>query len=229
VDEIYLRDKGSPRWLGYPAFHDIEIIPGSFMMRLFFKLIICALLASAAGVAYLALRSGDPVYTLYEWISPARFQQYDGLIRSVAAMHQLDPMLVKAVVWRESRFDPQKFGSAGERGLMQVSENAAREWAQENRVENFRVEELFDPQKNLEAGSWYLHRAIQHWGQQTDPVPFALAQYNAGASRAHRWAGGDTVVISPDTFRRNIDFPSTRNYIDTVIARYQFYKRRGRM
>ena len=55
------------------------------MIRFFFKLVLCLLLALAAGFAYLALRSGDPVYTVYEWISPARFQQYDRLIRAVAA------------------------------------------------------------------------------------------------------------------------------------------------
>ena len=104
------------------------------MTRFTLKLIICALLATAASVAYLSSKSGDPIYTLQEWISPARFQQYDGLIRSVAEEHNLDPMLVKAVVWRESRFDAQKFGSAGERGLMQVSEKAAQEWARENRA-----------------------------------------------------------------------------------------------
>src|SRR3954451_11665616 len=162
------------------------------MARFLFKLIICLLLAGAAGVAYLSMRSGDPLYTLYEFISPARFQKHDALIRTVAAEHQLDPMLVKAVVWRESRFDAQKFGTAGERGLMQVSEKAAGEWAREKKVENFRVEELFDPKTNLEAGTWYLERAVQHWEQQPDAVPFALAEYNAGASRVQRWAGGES-------------------------------------
>src|SRR5438132_11373712 len=159
------------------------------MIRFFFKLVLCLLLALAAGFAGLALRSGDPVYTVYEWISPARFQQYDRLIRAVAVEHHLDPMLVKAVVWRESRFDPQKYGSARERGLMQVSEKAAHEWARESKVENFRVEELFDPKTNLQAGTWYLQRALQHWEQQPEPLPFALAEYNAGASRVQRWAG----------------------------------------
>jgi soluble lytic murein transglycosylase len=199
------------------------------MSRFLFKVIICALLATAASVAYLTAKSGDPMYTLQEWISPARFEQHDALIRSVAAEHHLDPMLVKAVVWRESRFDAQKFGSAGERGLMQVSEKAAQEWARERRVENFRVEELFDPKINLEAGTWYLRRAVQHWENQVDPTPFALAEYNAGASRAQRWAGGDDAVIPPDTFRANIDFPGTRKYVDSVMARLEFYKRRGRM
>jgi soluble lytic murein transglycosylase len=110
-----------------------------------------------------------------------------------------------------------------------VSEGAAKEWAQDNRIANFRVEELFDPKVNLQAGSWYLARAMQHWENQSDPVPFALAEYNAGASRAQRWAGGDDVVIPPSTFRSNIDFPGTRNYVDSIIARRDFYRRRGRM
>ena len=200
------------------------------MARFLFKLIICLLLAGAAGVAYLSMKSGDPLYTLYEFINPARFQKHDALIRTVAAEHQLDPMLVKAVVWRESRFDAQKFGTAGERGLMQVSEKAAGEWARETKVENFRVEELFDAKTNLEAGTWYLRRAIEHWQNQPNPMPFALAEYNAGASRALRWAGGDdTKAVAAKTFLDNIDFPGTRKYVDSIIARYKFYKRRGRM
>jgi soluble lytic murein transglycosylase len=200
------------------------------MARFFFKLIICLLLAGAAGLLYLLMRSGDPLYTVYEWISPARFQQHDPLIRTVAAEHQIDPMLVKAVVWRESRFDAQKFGTAGERGLMQVSEKAAAEWAKETNAVNFRVEELFDPKTNLEAGTWYLHRAIEHWQNQANPMPFALAEYNAGGSRALRWAGGDdTKAVAAKTFLDNIDFPGTRKYVDSIIARYKFYKRRGRM
>jgi soluble lytic murein transglycosylase len=139
-------------------------------------------------------------------------------------------MLIKAVVWRESRFDPQKYGSAGERGLMQVTEKTANEWAHETKIENFRVEELFDPRTNLEAGSWYLRRAVQHWEQQPDPLPFALAEYNAGPSRAQRWAGGEAAPqISSAQFLSNIDFRGTRNYIESVLDRYRFYKRRGRM
>lgn len=200
------------------------------MIRFFLKLVLCLFIAGAVALAWLALRSNDPVYTIYEWISPARFQQYDALIRTVAAEHQLDPMLVKAVVWRESRFDPQKFGSAGERGLMQVGEKAAREWAQQAHIADFHVEDLFDPKVNLQAGSWYLARAMQHWRGQIDPVPFALAEYNAGASRAVRWAGGDDeAIIPPNKFRASIDFPGTRKYVDTIMARLEFYKRRGRM
>src|SRR4051794_36085415 len=160
-------------------------------MRFLLKFILCLILAVAVGFAFLAMRSGDAFYSAYEWLSPARFQRYDHLIQTVAAEHQLDPMLVKAVVWRESRFDRTKVGTADERGLMQVAPKAASEWAREHKVTNFNLEQLFDPKTNLEAGAWYLRRAIEHWQTQGDPLPLALAEYNAGASRAQRWAGTD--------------------------------------
>jgi len=200
------------------------------MFRFLLKLIICLGLAIAAGLFLLAFRSGDVIYTAYEWISPARFHRFDNLIHTVAAEHELDPMLVKAVVWRESRFDPRKIGSAGERGLMQVSERAAREWARETQVANFHADDLLDAKTNLEAGAWYLHRAFQHWEHQKKPAVFALAEYNAGASRAQRWANNEPdAPISDRAFRNNIDFPGTRNYVNSVLQRYEFYRKRGRM
>ena len=200
------------------------------MIQFLFKFILCVLLAIAAAFAYVAVKSGDPLYAFYEWMSPARFHQYDRLIRSVALEHHLDPMLVKAVVWRESRFDPKKRGTHGERGLMQVTEVAANEWARENKIADFKPDQLFDPKTNLEAGSWYLRRAMQHWTHQSDSIPFALAEYNAGASRAHRWSGGNSVSEIPEReFLQKIDFPATRRYVESIIDRYKFYQRRGRM
>ncbi len=197
------------------------------MVRFFLSLILCVLLALAAGFGYLALRSGDPLYSSYEWLSPARFHQYDPVITAVATEHRLDPMLVKAVVWRESRFDSQKHGTAGERGLMQVSAKAAGEWARENKVDNFKLDDLFEPKTNLEAGSWYLRRARDHWQTESDALPFALAEYNAGASRAQRWVGDGG--ISAKDFLAKIDFPATRQYVKSILDRYAFYKKRGRM
>ncbi len=66
--------------------------------------------------------------------------------------------------------------------------------------------------------------------RRSDPTPFALAEYNAGASRAQRWAGGDgTQPISAKAFQQNIDFPGTKNYVESILDRYHFYQRRGRM
>ncbi len=196
-------------------------------MRLIWKLVLCFLLSLAAGFGYLAVRSGDALYSSYEWLSPARFQQYDLIITSVAVERRLDPMLIKAVVWRESRFDTKKYGSAGERGLMQVSAKAANEWARENKIENFKLDDLFDAKTNIQAGSWYLRRALDHWQNESEPLAFALAEYNAGPSRAQRWVGPDG--ITTNQFLDNIEFPATRSYVQSILKRYAFYKRRGRM
>ena len=200
------------------------------MIQFLFKLILCVLLAMAAAFAYVAVKSGDPLYTFYEWSSPARFHRHDRLIRGVGLEHHLDPMLVKAVVWRESRFDAKKRGTHGERGLMQVSERAANEWARETKIAGFQPDQLFQPKTNLEAGTWYLHRAMEHWNHQPDPIPFALAEYNAGASRAQRWSGTSGMAgISERQFLEKIDFPATRRYVESIVDRYRFYQRRGRM
>src|SRR5438034_11581807 len=99
------------------------------MIQFLFKLILCVLLAMAAAFAYVAVKSGAPLYTFYEWLSPARFHRYDRLIRGGALEHHLDPMLVKARGWRGSRFDANERRTHAERGRMQVRARAATVWA----------------------------------------------------------------------------------------------------
>jgi soluble lytic murein transglycosylase len=141
---------------------------------------------------------------------------------------------VKAVVWRESRFQADMKGRNGERGLMQVTEVAARDWAIAKGIPNFRAEELLVPEVNLEVGAWYLNKAVQRWNATDDAVPFALAEYNAGKSRVDRWIRAaiqktNGRPVTSRSFQESIDFPSTARYVRTILARYDFYKRRGRL
>ncbi len=89
------------------------------------------------------------------------------------------------------------------------------------------MDDLFDAKTNLEAGSWYLQRALDHWQTESDPLPFAPAEYNAGASRVQRWVGNGEV--SATEFLTKIDFPATRKYVQSILDRYAFYKKRNRM
>jgi soluble lytic murein transglycosylase len=77
-----------------------------------------------------------------------------------------------------------------------------------------------------------LSKAIQRWNARDDAVPFALAEYNAGKTRVDRWireAGQKTAgqPVTAQLFTDSIDFPSTARYVRTILARYDFYKRRG--
>lgn len=180
-------------------------------------------LAAAAGALVLAEK--DPAYRLAEWLSFGRHTAYDDAVASAAARHGVDPLLVKAVIWQESRFHPEKVGAHGERGLMQVTEGAAQDWVKSEGIETFVPADLFDPKTNIEVGTWYLGRALKHWGTQEDPLPFALGEYNAGRSRVRRWSRGEQ--ISAEDLRAAMDIPSTRFYVSAVRGRYEYYVDRG--
>src|SRR5688572_21024331 len=73
------------------------------------------------------------VYLLHESWWFVRQHSYDRQIRLVAAQHGVSPFLVKAVVWRESKFNRACIGKAGEVGLMQVTAGAGKDWAAANK------------------------------------------------------------------------------------------------
>jgi soluble lytic murein transglycosylase len=182
-------------------------------------------LALAATAALLVLTDQDPAYRLASWLSFGRHQAHDKTIAGAAARHGVDPLLVKAVIWQESRFHPDKLGGHGERGLMQVTEPAAADWVQATGVETFVPGDLLDPKTNIEVGTWYLGRALRHWSGQQDPLPFALGEYNAGRSRVKRWSGGE--LLTAQELDAAMDIPGTRAYIAAVRARYDYYRQRG--
>ena len=146
-------------------------------------------LLGAAFCVYI-LTSEDPRYLLRETIFFWRYDRYDDLIRQASERYSVAPELIKAVIWRESQFQPRKVGSQGERGLMQITEKAAVDWARAEKIQTFVPTDLFDPKVNIEAGTWYLGRALKRWSSKDDPVPFALAEYNAGLTRVQRWVQG---------------------------------------
>lgn len=189
-------------------------------------LVLLAAVVAAAGVAlYL---DDDPFYTVNDWLSLGQFQRYDSLIQDVAAKYSVDPLLIKAIVWRESEFHPGKQGTKGERGLMQVGEPAAADWVRVHKVQTFQPNDLFSPAMNLEIGTWYLKQALLRWAGKNDPIPFALAEYNAGKSRVNRWIDRTKLGASAtaDDLRAQIDYPKTRAYVNAILKRRTYFQAR---
>ncbi len=151
-----------------------------------------------------------------------REHSQDEVIRAAAARYGVDAALVKAVVWRESWFDPEVRGKAGEIGLMQIREPAAREWAEAERIAGFQHEHILDPGSNTLAGAWYLAKLLRRYPQADDPVPYALADYNAGRGNVLRWNQGAAATNSQQ-FLAQMTFPGTRRYIETVAERRARY------
>ncbi|MEQ2006836.1 MAG: lytic transglycosylase domain-containing protein [Limisphaerales bacterium] len=152
-----------------------------------------------------------------------REHSQDAAIHAAAARYGVDGALVKAVVWRESWFDPNARGKAGEIGLMQIREPAAREWAEAERIIGFHHEHILDPGSNTLCGVWYLAKLLRRYPQTDDPLPYALADYNAGRGNVLKWNQGAAATNSQQ-FLAQMTFPGTRRYIETVVqrrARYQ--------
>jgi soluble lytic murein transglycosylase len=146
----------------------------------------------------------------------------DKFILASASKHGVDPALVKAVIWRESRFRPEARGGKGEAGLMQIMENTGLEWAGAQRIRLNSQAELLDPARNIECGTWYLRKLLGRYQQTDDPVPYALADYNAGRGNVLKWMKESAVTNSAD-FVAKIGFPSTSNYVLAVMERRQRY------
>jgi len=160
----------------------------------------------------------------YFWWQDWREHRFDLLIAAAAKRYQLDPALIKAVIWRETKFDPDARGRAGEIGLMQIRKTAAGEWAKAEHVPNFAHENCFDPAINTMAGSWYLKKVLKRYPQTDNPMAYALADYNAGRGNVLKWNRGRAATDSA-AFIQQIDFPTTKNYVQAILHRRERYEK----
>lgn len=147
----------------------------------------------------------------------------DDVIQVAAERYHVDPALIKAVIWRESLFNPNARGSAGELGLMQLQEIAAQEWADAEQARPFNHEICLDPQTNVLAGTFYLAKLLKRYQDTDDAVPYALADYNAGRSNVLKWNQGEARTNSA-AFIDQIGFLSTRGYVIEVMKRASRYR-----
>lgn len=147
--------------------------------------------------------------------------RYDAIIAEAGKRHGIDPLLIKAVIYRESLFDSKVVGSAGEIGLMQIlPSGSVADWAKFHKRKAPSKTFLFDPGLNIEIGSWYLKRALDRWKKYKHGTELALCQYNAGESRANRWKPES---LSGQVIDR-IRIKSTKMYVKKIMNKYRDYK-----
>jgi soluble lytic murein transglycosylase len=161
---------------------------------------------------------------VYLWWNSRLEQSQDDPIRVAAARYGVEPALVKAVVWRESRFNPSVRGRAQELGLMQLREEAAQEWADAEHISGFEHAHCLDARTNTLAGAWYLRKLLRRYTQADNPLPYALADYNAGRGNVLKWSTGEASTNSA-LFIEQIGFPGTKAYVKSVMLRYERYRR----
>jgi soluble lytic murein transglycosylase len=177
-----------------------------------------------AAIILVILLAGLGLLAGWWWKQAKLESSQDPPIQAAALRYNVDPSLVKAVVWRESRFKPSARGRAGELGLMQLREIAAQEWADAEQVPDYHHEHCLDARTNALAGTFYLGKLLRRYEHTDDPVPYALADYNAGRSNVLKWMQGVGTTNSA-VFIEQIGFPRTRAYVLGVMKRTRRYHR----
>jgi soluble lytic murein transglycosylase len=171
-------------------------------------LVLVTLLGLGAG---LVVAFSDKVNRAIEEVTlPLR---HEDIIRQQARRRDIDPALIAALIYAESRFHDQT-SHAGARGLMQITPGTAKAIERLSGGTTFVPDDLADPDINIRYGTFYLKLLLDHYrGNEVA----ALAAYNAGQTNVDAWGGAD---LGLDDIR----FRETRGYVDQVLDKQSDYR-----
>jgi len=139
---------------------------------------------------------------------PLRYSEY---VRVHARQNGIDPALLAAVIYQESKFDARAESRSGAIGLMQLTPATAQGIATRTGGSQFETSDLLNPEINIRYGSWYLANLFRKYGNER----LVLAAYNAGQGNVDRWRAEG----------RPIAFPETRAYVQRVEHLQKVYRR----
>jgi soluble lytic murein transglycosylase len=176
------------------------------------------LVAVGIGVLVVAVVLALPLFrkAVKEFTLPL---QHQDIIRQQAADKHLDPALVAAVIYAETKFDPRP-SSAGAQGLMQILPQTAEFLAHRSGAKTFTTADLATPQVNIAYGTYYLRYLLDEYGGRVVP---ALAAYNGGEANVSRWVA-EARARGRHFGVLDIPFPETRAYVERVLHAQRDYR-----
>jgi soluble lytic murein transglycosylase len=171
--------------------------------------------SSIVAIILVAVLGGIALYIVKSepaWYLRARYPlRYDSIVRGHAHNYRIDPALLAAVIYSESKFDANARSPAGAVGLMQLLPETAEGIATRTGGSRFVVSDLDDPEINVRYGAWYLRHLLDKYGDE----PTALAAYHAGQANVDRWRARGL----------GIQFAQTRYYVDKVERVKRVYRK----
>ena len=163
-------------------------------------------------VGAIAVTSGAAVVSAQpDWYLRLRYPlQYEGIVRGHAQNYDLDPALLAAVIYQESKFRSSAHSHSGAIGLMQLQPATAEGIAIRTGGTRFRIDDLYEPEINVRYGAWYLRHLLDKYRDER----LALAAYNAGQNNVDRWRREG----------RGIAFEETKHYVERVEDLKRIYR-----
>jgi soluble lytic murein transglycosylase len=160
--------------------------------------IVLSVLLVGAGAFFVVDETSPP------WYERIRYPlHYEQILRGHARNYGIDPALLAAVIYQESKFDAEAKSSSGAVGLMQLTPETAKGIAVRTGGSAFRVSDLRNPEINVRYGCWYLRHLYRKYGEWR----LVLAAYNAGQGNVDRWLHDG---------QGRIAFAETREYVERV-------------
>ena len=139
--------------------------------------------------------------------------RHEDVIREQSREKGVDAALIAAVIYSESKFS-DRTSSAGARGLMQITPEAAKDIERHSGGTTFELGDLSDPEINIRYGTFLLRELLERYDGD---VVAALAAYNAGPGNVDDWGGSGLTLES-------IPFPETRAYVEEVLDKQRAYR-----
>ena len=146
--------------------------------------------------------------------------RYGELISESSQKYGLDPALVAAMIFVESKFKPTACSHKGARGLMQIMPETGQWIAEQLERTDYQESMLYEPALNIEFGSWYLASLKREFNHQ---LVIVLAAYNAGRGNVARWLEEDWDGQQKSVSQ--LPFDETRNYVNQILKVYQYYQK----
>lgn len=160
------------------------------------------------------------VLSFPKWITVFYPLPHQDLVFSEAAKQKIDPYWVFAIIRAESKYQNAAESSVGAKGLMQIMPETAYWIAEQNGDQDFKLENLHQPEVNIRYGCWYLHSLNQEFKGN---IPLTVASYNAGRGKVQEWLVSGTWSGDPEEIDK-IPFPETRQYVKNVLKNYEAYQ-----
>ena len=160
------------------------------------------------------------LFALYMYFMVNYPLSYQMLIKKYSDEFNVDPYLIAAIINVESKYDKNAISKKDARGLMQISPITGKWASEELNIDDFDVEDLFDPELNIMIGCWYLSILSQEFDNN---LPLMLAAYNAGSGNVVKWLQDEKYSDDGESLK-DIPFAETKDYVKKVQRNISIYR-----